>query len=174
MENKPVFKEKQYLGRDYGRISVRIVMALFCFAAYYITEERERNADLFLVVGCGILIVSVIMMFLLHYQTVVSNKSILLNGLWTTKMVKIDLNSIVHVERTNYSSFIINNPVYNLHKKGTIRFYAGGKDAIKLTDRDGLNYIIGTHCPTELEQSIRSEMKNSKNVIPKNNNISVK
>lgn len=159
MENNPLFVEKQYLGRDYGRISVRMVMALFCFAAYFITEERERNANLFLVVGCGILIVSVIMMFLLHYQTTIQNQSVVLKGLWTTKLIKIDLNSIVKVERTNYSSYLINNPVYNLHRKGTIRFYAGGKDAIKLTDRDGLNYIIGTHHPAEMEQSIKLAMQ---------------
>lgn len=158
-ENQPAFLEKQYLGRDYGRISVRMVLALFCFAAYYITESREQNAGLFLVVGCGILVVSVIMMFLLHYKTTVNNKSIVLDGIWTTKMVKIDLNSIVKVESTPYSSYMINNPVYNLHQKGTVRFYAGGKDAVKLTDRDGLLYIIGTHRQAELEQSIKREMK---------------
>jgi len=158
-EIEPAFLEKQYLGRDHGRISIRLVLALFCFAAYYITERREQNAELFLVVGCGILVASVIMMFLLHYKTTVYNKSIILDGLWTTKLVKIDLNSIVKVERTAYSSFIINNPVYNLHQKGTVRFYADGKDAVKLTDRDGLLYIIGTQRPIELEQSIKAEMK---------------
>lgn len=155
MDNKPLFVEKQYLGRDYGRISIRMVMALFCFAAYYITERREQNADLFLVVGCAILIVSIIMMFLLHYRTTVTDNSIIINGLWTTTPVTINLNTISKVERTEYSSFMINNPVYNLHKKGTIRFYAGGSDAIKLTDIDGLTYIIGTHRPEEFEKSIR-------------------
>jgi len=158
MHNHPEFIEKQYLGRDYSRISVRLVLALFCFAAYFITEGREENAALFLVVGCGILLVSVIMMFLLHFKTTVRNQSIVLDGLWTTKMVKIDLNSIVKVERTPYSSYIINNPVYNLHQKGTVRFYAGGEDAVKLTDKDGLLYIIGTQCPSELEQSIMAQM----------------
>lgn len=158
-EIEPAFIEKQYLGRDHGRISIRLVLALFCFAAYYITEQREQNTELFLVVGCGILVASVFMMFLLHYKTTVNNKSIVLDGLWTTKMVKIDLNSIVKVERTPYSTFIINNPVYNLHQKGTVRFYADGKDAVKLTDRDGLLYIIGTQRPVELEQSIKAEMK---------------
>jgi hypothetical protein len=159
METKPLFEEKQYLGRDYGRISIRMVMALFCFAAYYITERREQNADLFLVVGCAILIVSIIMMFLLHYRTTVRDNAIILDGLWTTAKVTIDLNTITQVERTDYSSFMINNPVYNLHKKGTIRFYAGGKDAIKLTDRDGMKYIIGTHRPEEFQKSILLAMK---------------
>lgn len=133
-------------------------MILFCFTAYYINYERERNGDLFLVVGCSILIVSVIMLFMVHYRTTVKNQSVILDGLWTTRLVKIDLNSIVKVERTKYSSYIINNPVYNLHTKGKIRFYAGGKEAISLTDRDGLEYIIGTQCPAELEQAIRKEM----------------
>ena len=158
-EVEPVFLEKQFLGRDPNRISIRLVLSLFCFAAYYISERREQNADLFLVVGFGVLVASVIMMFLLHFKTTVYNKSIILNGLWTTKMVKIDLNSIVQVERSNYSTYFINNPVYNLHQKGTIRFYASGKDAVKLTDRDGLVYIIGTQRAVELEQSIQNEMK---------------
>ncbi|HCN84460.1 MAG TPA: hypothetical protein DIT07_12685 [Sphingobacteriaceae bacterium] len=160
MENKPDFIEKQYLGRDYSRISIRLVMAIFCFGAYFITEERERNGDLFLVVGCGILVVSVIMMFSLHFRTTVINKSVIIDGLWTTKLVKIDLNSIVSVERKPYSNSFISNPVYNLHQKGRIRFYAGGKDAIWLTDRDGLQYIIGTQMGSELEQAVQNAMEN--------------
>lgn len=159
MENKPTFIEKQYIGRDYVRISIRIVMALFCFAAYFITEDRERNADLFLVVGCSILIVSIIMMFMLHYQTTVEDKTILLNGLWTSKLVKIDLNTIIKAERITYSSYLINNPVYNLHRRGAIKFYAGGKDAVRLKDKSGLFYIIGTQCPAEFEQSIKTAMQ---------------
>jgi len=157
-ENQAAFVEKQYLGRDYSRISIRMVLAMFCFGAYYLSGSQGQNAELFLVVGFGILIGSVIMMFLLHYKTTVYNKSIVLDGIWTTKMVKIDLNSIVKVEAVPYSSYLLNNPVYNLHQKGTVHFYAGGKDAVSLTDRDGLKYIIGTHRQAELEKSIKGEM----------------
>lgn len=153
------FSEKQYLGRDYIFISIRLVMAIFCFSAYYWTENRDINGDLLLLVGCFILIVSVIMLFILHYRTRVKNKAVILDGLWTTRLVKIDLNSIAKVEKTAYSSFFINNPVYNLHKKGTIRFYAGGKDAVKLTDRDGLIYVIGSQKAGELYNAIMSEIK---------------
>jgi len=158
MEQYP-FHEKQYLGRDYTFISIRLVMATFCFIAYYITENRERNGDLLLVVGCGILLVSILMLFLLHYRTIVKNKAILIDGLWTTRLVKIDLNSIVKVEKGLYSKFFLNNPVYNLHRKGTIKFYAGGKDAVTLTDRDGLIYIIGTQRAAELYLAIQSELQ---------------
>lgn len=150
------YNEKQYLGRDYNRISIRLVMAAFCFAAYCI--NTPLSSDLFLVVGFGILAVSVLMLFTVHYSTNVENNSIIIRGLWTTRLVKIDLNNIQKVERRPYSNYIINNPVYNLHTNGTVRFYAGGKEAICLTDRDGLEYLIGTQHPTELEGAILKEM----------------
>jgi hypothetical protein len=59
------------------------------------------------------------MMFLPHYKTTVKNKSIVLSGLWTTRLVKINLGSIVQVEQVPYDgTYLINNPVYNLQKKG--------------------------------------------------------
>src|ERR1700761_2855953 len=162
MEDKPVFTEKQYLGREFIPITIRLVLALFCFAAYFFTDERERNGDLLIVVGFGIIVISIILGFMLHFRTRVQDKSILLDGLWTTRLVKIDLNSIVSVEKSTYSRYLFNNPVYNLHSKGTIRFYAGGRQAIHLTDRDGLVYVIGSHHPNEFLRAIEAEMKGSK------------
>jgi hypothetical protein len=159
MSEKPVFIEKQYLGREWIPITIRMVLAIFCFAIYFFTGERENNSDVLLVVGFGILIISVIMGFLLHFRTRVENKSVMLDGLWTTRLVKIDLNSIVKVEKGSYSRYFFNNPVYNLHKRGTIRFFTSGNDAIHLTDRDGLVYIIGSQCANELERAIKEEMK---------------
>jgi hypothetical protein len=132
---------------------------MFCFAAYFFTDERERNGDLLLVVGFAIITISILMGFLLHFRTRVINKSILVDGLWTTRLVKIDLNSIVKVEKGSYSRYLFNNPVYNLHKSGTIRFYTAGSDAIHLTDRDGLLYIIGSQHANEFLRSIKEEMK---------------
>jgi hypothetical protein len=159
MSDKSVFIEKQYLGREWIPITIRLVLALFCFAAYFFTDERERNGDLLAIVGFVIIIISIIMGFLLHFSTRVINKSILLDGLWSTRIVKIDLNSIVKVEKGSYSRYLFNNPVYNLHTKGTIRFYAAGNDAIHLTDRDGLVYIIGSQHVNEFLRAIKSEMK---------------
>jgi len=159
MTDNTVFTEKQYLGREWIPITIRLVLAMFCFAAYFFTDERERNGDLLLVVGFAILIISIILGFLLHFRTRVINKSILVDGLWSSKLVKIDLNSIVKAEKGTYSSYLFNNPVYNLHKSGTIRFYTAGNDAIHLTDRDGLLYIIGSQHANEFLRAIKEEMK---------------
>ena len=159
MSEKVVYTENQYLGREFIPITVRLVLVIFCFAVYALTEPNDKNGDLLAVVGFAILIISIIMGFLLHFRTRVENNSILLNGLWTTRLVKIDLNSIVKVEKAPYSRYLFNNPVYNLHTKGTIRFFAAGKEAIHLTDRDGLVYIIGSQHPNELLRAIEEEIR---------------
>ena len=159
MSPKATFTEKQYLGREWIPITIRLVLAIFCFAMFAFTDQRERNGDLLLIVGFGILIISLVMGFLLHFRTRVINKSVLVDGLWTTRLVKIDLNSIVKIEKAPYSRYFFNNPVYNLHKRGTIRFYTSGNMAIRLTDRDGLIYIIGSQQVNELERAITTEMQ---------------
>lgn len=159
MENKPLYIENQYLGRDRIWLSVRLLLALFCFIMFYINIERESESQLFFFVGTLIVIGSVVMMYLLHYRISVLRGALVLSGLWTARLVKIDLNSIVNIEKKPYSTFFINSLVYNLHQKGKIRFYAGGKDAIWLTDRDGLVYVIGTHRQAELYQAITQARK---------------
>ena len=159
MEQKAVFIEKQYLGREWIPITIRLVLAIFCFAAYVFTDQQDRNGDVLAVVGFVILLVSIILGFVLHFRIRVQNKSIWVDGLWTTRLVKIDLNSIVKVEKGLYSKYLFNNPVYNLHTKGTIKFYTAGNDAIHLTDRDGLVYIIGSQHINEFYRAITSEMK---------------
>ena len=162
MSETPIFVEKQYLGREFIPLSIRLVMAIFCFAAYLLTDIGSNSNQLLAIVGFAIIIISIIMGFLLHFRTRVLNKSILLDGLWTTRLVKIDLNSIINAEKGPYSRYLFNNPVYNLHSKGTIRFYAGGREAVHLTDRDGLVYVIGSHHPNEFLRAIQAEMKGNR------------
>lgn len=155
MGSSPLYIENQYLGKDRGWLSVRLVLALFCFFAYYLNSEHELNSRLFLVAGTVILLISIGMMYMLHYRIAVTKSSVLLSGLWTARLVKIDINSISKVELKPYSKFLVNNPVYNLHQKGKIRFYAGGKDAVWITDRDGLIYIIGSQRAGEFFEAIK-------------------
>jgi hypothetical protein len=159
MNHTYAFLEKQYIGRDYIRICIRLVMAAFCFGAYVYERDRDNTQDLFIVVGFGIIGISILLLFLIQYSITIENKSVIIDGLWTAKRVKIDLNSIVSVRKDTYSNYLFNNPVYNLHRKGSIRFYSSGKDAIVLTDRDGLEYFIGTQRPNEMYLVIQSEMK---------------
>lgn len=159
MGNRYAFLEKQYIGRDYIRICIRLVMAAFCFAAYVYERDRDNTQDLFLVVGFGIIGVSIALLFLIQYKTIIDHKKIIIEGLWTAKRVVIDLNSITRVRKDVYSNYFFNNPVYNLHRKGSIRFYSSGKDVVVLTDNDGFEYYIGTQRPNEMYLVIQAEMK---------------
>lgn len=162
MKDGILFEEKQYLGYNKLALLRNLVFVLFCFLAYFWTEEREENGKLFFVVGVSILVLSIIFLYVKHLHTKVYQGSVVLDGIWTTRKVKIDLNGIVKAEPSPYSQYWLNNPVYNLHIKGVVRFYTMGKDALKLTDKDGLVYLIGTQKAEELFRIVNSQL-NTKN-----------
>lgn len=162
MKDGILFEEKQYLGYNKLALLRNLVFVLFCFLAYFWTEEREENGKLFFVVGVSILALSIIFLFVKHLHTRVYQGSVVLDGIWTTRKVKIDLTGIVKAEAVPYSHYWLNNPVYNLHIKGVVRFYTMGKDALKITDKDGLVYLIGTQKAEELFRIVNSQL-NTKN-----------
>ena len=53
MSEKVVFTEKQYLGREFIPLSIRLVLAIFCFAAYAFTDVGDKNGDLLAVRNGG-------------------------------------------------------------------------------------------------------------------------
>ena len=162
MESDILYEESQYLG--YNRLSFlrRMVLALFCFLSYYWSGESvdaEGSGSLLFFLGVAIIGVSAILVFILHYRTRVENGSLILDGLWTARKVKIDLSSIKDVSKVKYSRFFFNRAVYNLHLKGAIHFYTRGKECIQLTDKDGLKYLIGSQNPTELLRVLNEQIK---------------
>ena len=153
------FIEKQYLGLNKISLSRRMVLAIFCFVIYYLRENQEKSGELLFFLGIFILIISFILVFVLHFETKIKNGSIILDGLWTARKVKIDLKSIRKCEKVLYSKFFLNRSVYNLHFKGTIRFYTRGSDAVKLTDKDGQVYLVGSQKSEELARIINTTLQ---------------
>ena len=159
MSEEIKFEESQFLG--YNKLSFlrRIILALFCFFAYYWSEEQNKSGDLFFIMGIAIIAISALLVFVLHFHTNVQNGSITLDGLWTARKVKIDLSSIEKVRKVEYSRFFFNQSVYNLHRKGTIRFFTRGKECVELVDKDGLVYLIGSQKADELTKALENEIK---------------
>jgi len=153
------FIEKQYLGLNKMALTRRLALAIFCFIAYYWRENNDKAGELYFVIGIGIIVFSIVLFFVLHFETKVFNGSIILDGLWTSRKIKIDTASLVSAKKVNYSKYIINRAVYNLHFKGTIRFYTRGSDAVKLTDKDGLIYLIGSQKAEELSRAINNKLQ---------------
>ena len=138
----------------------RVSLAIFCFIAYYWRENHERSGDLFFLMGIIILCLSLILIFVLHFETKIENRYIILNGLWTTRKIKIDINSLVSARRVAYSRFFLNKSVYNLHYKGKIRFFTRGSDAVEIVDKDGQIYLLGSQKADELVRVINHKLKN--------------
>ena len=57
-DKQSLFEEKQYLG--YNKLSFlrRMVLALFCFLAYYWSEEQNKSGELFFFMGIAIIVIS--------------------------------------------------------------------------------------------------------------------
>ena len=153
------FIEKQYLGRNKMSLITRLSLAGFCLFAFYWRENHNKEGELYLFLGIAIIIISFLLFFALHFKTKVFNRSIILDGLWTSRKVKIDTSSIVYVKKVRYSKYILNSSVYNLHIKGKIRFYTRGREAVELTDKDGLIYLIGSQKVDELLRVINAQLK---------------
>jgi len=153
------FIEKQYLGLNKMALTRRLAFSVFCFIAYYWRENHDKSGELYFTVGIAIIIFSIVLFFILHFETKVLNRSIILDGLWTSRRIKIDILSLVSAKKVNYSKYIINRAVYNLHFKGKIRFYTRGNDAVELMDKDGLIYLIGSQKAEELSRVINNKLE---------------
>jgi len=159
-----IFEEKQYLGLNKYSIYRRSILMVFLLVIYYFSEHREQlevsdqNEGLLLLLAGAIVVFSIGLLFVLHLHTVVREDCIVLNGFWTARKVKISFSRIQHIETIRYSRYFFNRPVYNLHSKGKIKFYTRGSEAVKLTDEDGLVYIIGTQRAGELAEVIRNQL----------------
>lgn len=155
------FSEKQYLGLNKVFFSSRMIFAIFCFLAYYWRTHHEFKADVYFFIGIGIIVLSLLLTFVLHFETKIEDRSIVLDGLWTSRKVKIDLYSIVSADQVKYSKYILNRSVYNLHSKGIIRFYTRGEQAVRLVNKEGIIYLIGSQKTEELTRVIQKIIKNS-------------
>ncbi len=152
MDNDILFEESQFLGQNKSSLLRRTIFTVFCFMAYYYSENStsKESENLFFFLGVAIVVVSSLLVFVLHFKTKVQNGSIVLDGLWTSRKVKIELSSIKKVTKVEYSRLFFNQSVYNLHSKGAIHFYTRGKSCVELEDKDGLTYLIGSQRTDEL------------------------
>lgn len=168
-----LFEERQYLGYNKFSITRRTLIALFCFAVYFLSENEgvkqvvgenkvtnleSNTAQIFFLMGIIILVLSILLIFVLHIKTILYPQSLVIDGLWTARKVKIDLNAITAVRQIRYSRYLLNRPVYNLHRKGKIRFFTMGNDAVELSDRDGLKYVVGSQKAEELTRLIQQQI----------------
>ncbi len=176
-EPKILFEERQYLGHNRLSIVIRTALALFCFVAYYWSENPKpveftffkigsypiqdfsNSGLIFFIVGTSILVLSAGLTFVLHIHTKVYDGYMILDGFWTSRKIKIDLSNITFVRKSRYKKNILRRAVYNLHNMGVIRFYTSGEDFVELTDNTGFTYRIGSQKTPELFNTLKRQLK---------------
>ena len=67
------FSEKQYLGLNKMSFFRRISLSVFCFIAYYLSENHDKSGELFFFLGISILVISALLVFILHFETKIIN-----------------------------------------------------------------------------------------------------
>lgn len=159
---KPLFDERHYIGYNKSTLSLRMFLALFCFVSYYYTDIPEVNGDLLFFLGVVILAISVLLLFVTHIHTVVTPSVVRLTGVFGAGKVEIPMERVRKAEVVPYSKYIINNPVFNLHRNGEVRFYTGGSQALRITMDDGKSFLIGTHKPEAFLNVITEQIKTNR------------
>jgi hypothetical protein len=152
--NSFLFEERQYIGYNKHTLSLRLFLAIFCFVAYYFTDIPEVNGDLLFFLGIAILLISVILLFVTHIHTVITSEQITIEGIMHTGKTIVDVNKVVKAEITPYSSYLINYPVFNLHRNGSIRFYTGGRTAVRIYLKNDTTILLGSRKAPEMVRVI--------------------
>jgi hypothetical protein len=179
MSGPVLFEEKQYLGYNKYSMIRRTVLAIFCFVLYYWSENPKAvsvgaidigpypvrtiagSGQLFFLLGLGILLLSIILLFVLHLHTRVYEDGVLLAGPWRSKSVRIPFSDIVSARKIRLKESLLNHPTYHHFVKGKLRFYSRGNEAVDLKSKDGLIYRVGSQRADELLKTIRSHMMKS-------------
>lgn len=172
-----IFDEKQYMGHNRLSMVTRYLLAMFCFIGYYWSENPKPvqvsffrigsypienitgSGMVFFIVGIFILAFSAALTYVLHINTKIYPGTLIIDGFWTARKVKVDLAGIVSIRKSRYKKNVLRRAVYNLHNKGVIRFYTSGEDFVELSDKSGLIYKIGSQKIHEFYNAIEAEMK---------------
>ena len=175
--NKRLFNEKQYMGHNRLSIIWRTLLTLFCFLGYYWSENPNpvevaffqlghypalnipHSGKIFFLLGILVLSFSSMLTFILHTHIQVYENYMVIDGFWTARRVKINLDTITHIRKSKYKKHIFRRAVYNLHSKGIIRFFTSGTEFIELTDNSGFTYRIGSQKTPELYQIIKKQLQ---------------
>jgi len=150
-----LFKENQNVGFNGFSILRRMVLAIFCFIAYYYSEGREENADLLFLLGIILLIVSGILLFIVHLRTRIDETKVLIKGLLSSKSIQIKKDDIIEYELINYPGGLFEPYTFNLHNDGMIKFYTHGNYAMKIITKDNNTFVIGTNKPIEFIAALK-------------------
>jgi hypothetical protein len=126
---------------------------------YYPAMDIPNSGNIFFVLGLLSLSFSAMLTYILHTHIRVYQTYLVIDGFWTARRVKINLESISNIRKSKYKKNMFRRAVYNLHSRGIIRFFTSGNEFIELKDNSGFTYRIGSQKATELFQIVKKLRK---------------
>ncbi len=157
MKNR--FEEKQYLGFNTYSLAFRLVIALFCFVAYYYSNPNSHDADLLFLLGIILMALSILLIFVKYITITVDDEALQLRGMWAYQLVRVEFSKIRRVEKTIYSRYHLNNPAFRVKTEKETRFYTNGHDAVRVWLEDGTELLIGSHKADELARCLQEAIR---------------
>jgi hypothetical protein len=169
-----LFEENQYQGLNKHSLVRRMLLSVFCFVAYYWSENPKpvtvsiihigeypgdvRYGELFFVLGLAVLGLSVVLLFVRHMRTIVSNEQLVIRANFPPRVTTLQLADISDVRKVQIRPSIFNRPVFQLQTKGKVRFYTWGNEMVELTLKNGKIYRIGTQRGAELVTLLKNQI----------------
>ncbi len=144
------YQEKQYLGFNRFGIMRRTVIALFCLIFYYASEVDDQTKNVFFLLAIVVLVLSLVSMMIQHLETRLEGSKLTLIGPMTFKKVELEMDGLRALEVKPYSKFLLNRPMFNLHRKESIRFFTYGKWCVEFETKNGERITLGTQRPQGL------------------------
>jgi hypothetical protein len=169
------FKEKQFLGYNQFYILIRLILALFCFIAYYWSENPKpvytiignfrigsypakdipNSGEIFFLMGIAIILFSIALMFIPHLKINANKEQITLMKFPSKNKIEIPLKEITFVRCKKMKGNLFSGTLFNTEKQGIKNFFTNGEDAVELTLSSGKRFLIGTNKPMELVMFVK-------------------
>jgi hypothetical protein len=171
------FKEQQFLGFNKLHLLIRLFLLLFCFIAYYWSENPKpvytdignfrigsypgidypNSGEIFFMLGIFIILISIALLFIPHFKIETQESHIILTRILNTKTVSISVSDITYLKIKKNERSFFTNPLFDVDKKGVKTFFTQSDCALEITTNNGKKYSIGTNRPLEFQLFLSSK-----------------
>jgi len=157
---EPLFRERQYIGRNSYGLARRLVMAIFALVAHFYSYDPMDFENGFFLIGVILIITSIVLLFVPYY-TIQLKPDVLILHSRKEKEIRLPLIYIEKTDSVKYSKYHFNNAKFNVQDKGEHHFYAEGPNALLLNLQGGHIFRIGCRQSEELNRKI-AELQSKK------------
>ncbi len=157
---EPLFRERQYIGRNFYGLLRRLVLAAFLLTAHFYSYDPMDFENGFFLIGALLILISIVLLFIPYYTIELKADMLLLHSR-KEKEIRLPLSYIESSTAVKYSTYHFNNARFNVLDEQEHHFYAEGPNALLLNLQGGHVFRIGCRQSEELNRKI-AELQSKK------------